>query len=274
MMEISTIYKYRDWTNPQHVDILNSKRIYLPSPEELNDPFDCRIPISLDLLDTDTKILKYLNNYIIQNLRYLQEKNYNINTYTQSLVDTFKSKKPEMIKYYSELYEKRGNLHFGIFCASMIWDSIQMWSYYSKNHTGFCIGFNPQRLFPYIPNFRAMKVIYRKDFPQVNPLATYSPNTESKEFIDNCFKMSHTKAIGWKSEKEYRIFSNKFPTGYKKNERLIVIDSKCFKNILVGLNFPEKELPKMIELAANLKIPLFKISRIPNKFKFGKTRIF
>jgi hypothetical protein len=273
MMQIPTIYKYRDWTNPQHVDILNSKRIYLPSPEELNDPFDCRIPISLELLDTDAKILKYFNNYIVENLRSLQERKVNINKYTQDMVDAFKSKKTEMIKQYSELYTKRGNLHFGIFCASIIWDSIQMWSYYSKNHTGFCIGFNPERLFPYIPSFRAMKVVYRKDFPKVNPLATYSSNYESSEFIDNCFKMSHTKAIGWKYEKEYRIFSNKFPAGYTKNNRLIAIDNKCFRNLLVGLNFPENELPKMKELAYNLKIPLYKIIRIPDKFKFGKTRI-
>lgn len=272
-MQIPTIYKYRDWTNPQHVDILKSKKIYLPSPEELNDPFDCRIPISLELLDTDAKILKYLNNYIIRNLKSLYERNVDIKSYVKAMVDAFKSKKPELIKENCELYEKNGNLHFGIFCASLIWDSIQMWTYYSKNHTGFCIGFNAERLFPYILNSRAKKVVYKKDFPQVNPLANYIPNSNSGEFIDNCFKMSHTKAIGWKYEKEYRIFSNKFPSGYTKDTRLITIDNKCFRRLLVGLNFRDKDLPIMIELADNLKIPLYKIIRIQNKFKFGKTRI-
>lgn len=272
-MQNSTIYKYRDWTNPQHIDILKSKNIYLPSPKELNDPFDCRIPISLELLDTDAKIIKYLSNYIIQNLKSLIERNVDINKYITAMVKEFKSSKTKYIKNNCELYEKRGNIHFGIFCASMIWDSIQMWTYYSKNHTGFCIGFNPERLFPYIPGCRAKKVVYKKDFPQVNPLATYSPKSDSSEFIDNCFKMSHTKAIGWKYEKEFRLFSNKFPYVYTKNNRLIPIDNKCFRNLIVGLNFTEKDIPKMKELADNLNIPLFKIIRTPDKFKFGKTRI-
>ena len=273
MIKISTIYKYRDWTNPYHVDILKNKRIYLPSPKELNDPFDCRIPMSLDMLDSDTKIKKYVDNYVIKSWNHLKEKRINVNKLMIAMEDELKHHLPEYIKKYNEIYEKKGNLHFGVFCASMIWDSIQMWTYYSNSHSGFCIGFDPQKLWEFIPNFRSMKVIYRKDYPKIDPLITYNADNPSKEFIENTFKSSHTKAIGWKYEKEYRIFSNVFPSIFTNENRLIPIDNKCFKSVLVGLNFPEKDLPIIIDLANKLSIPIHKISLIPNKFKLTYTLI-
>jgi hypothetical protein len=260
-MQTFTIYKYRDWTNPLHVEMLKSNKIYLPSPEELNDPFDCRIPIDLELLDTDTKILSYFSKYI------------NVNLNSTAIVNEFKSNKSQYIKTYKEIYKKKGDLHFGIFCASMIWDSIQMWTYYSDNHSGFCIGFDPEKLLKYIPGYRAMKVIYQRDYPKIQPLITYDSSKPSKEFIENCFKSSHTKAIGWKYEKEYRIFSNKFPIGYTKEERLIQIDDQCIKSLFVGLNFPEIDLPIIVDFANELRIPVYKIRQIHDKFRLGKTKI-
>jgi hypothetical protein len=267
------IYKYREWTNPMHLDILKSKRIYLPSPKELNDPFDCRIPISLYLLDNDAKIEKYVENYIIKSLRQLQEKKLDIDKLILTMKYELKYHKTEYIKKYNEIYQRKGDLLFGIFCGSLIWDSIQMWAYYSKNHSGFCIGFDPEKLWKYFPSARAMKVIYRKDYPKINPLVTYDADNPSLDFIDNCFKSSHSKAIGWRYEKEYRIFSTKFPDGFTKENRLIQIDNRCFSCLFVGLNFPEKDLPVIVGFADELKIPLYKITQMPDKFRLGKTRI-
>jgi hypothetical protein len=273
MIQVSTIYKYREWTNPLHVDILKQKRIYLPSPYELNDPFDCRIPISLELLDNDIKIKKYVDNYVIQNFNSLQKRKVDIKKFITLMEVELKDHKADYIKKYNDIFKEKGNLHFGVFCGSRIWDNIQMWTYYSKNHSGFCIGFDQQKLWKFIPNFRAMKVMYRKNFPEIDPFIAYEADVESKEFIYNCFQRSHTKAIGWKYEKEYRIFSIIFPAVFTKENRLIQINDQCFKSLFVGLNFPDKDLPLIIDLANELKIPLFKISLIPNKFKLGRIQI-
>jgi hypothetical protein len=40
------VYKYRDWNNPFHKNILLHNEIYLASPKDFNDPFDCRIPMN------------------------------------------------------------------------------------------------------------------------------------------------------------------------------------------------------------------------------------
>lgn len=273
MNQTPTIYKYREWTNPLHVDILRYKKIYLPSPKELNDPFDCRISLSLDLLDSDAKIKKYVDSYVIKGWNYLQKKKVDINRFIPRMENELKYSKSAYSDKYNKLYEQKGNIHFGIFCGSTIWDSIQMWTYYSKNHSGFCIGFDPEKLLKYIPSHTATKIKYQKDYPKIDPLVTYDADNPSIEFIENCFKSSHTKAIGWKHEKEYRIFTNRFPKGFTKENRLIQIDNKCFNSLFVGLNFPENDLPTIIDFANELKIPIYKIIQIPNKFKLGKTRI-
>lgn len=273
MTLISTIYKYRQWTNPLHVDILKSRKIYLPSPRELNDPFDCRIPLTPEILDDDTKIKKYVDNYVVNIWTDLQAKGIDIPKFMESMENELKYNKEVYVGEYNRIYEQKGNLHFGIFCGSTIWDSIQMWTYYSENHSGFCIGFDPQKLCQYIPNFRSMKVIYRTNFPKIDPFISYDSENPSQEFIDNCFKRSHVKAIGWKYEKEYRIFSNIFPRVFTKQDRLIKIDNHCFKNLFVGINYPDKDLPIIKEFSKELQIPLYKIIQLKNRFKFGKIRI-
>jgi len=54
-----TVYKYRDWNNEFHRDILRHNEIYLASPIDFNDPFDCRITHNFSLFSNDD-----VENYI------------------------------------------------------------------------------------------------------------------------------------------------------------------------------------------------------------------
>ena len=55
------IYKYRSWANEYHRNILLKNQVYLSSPIEFNDPFDCKIPKNFLLIDSPEKIEKYVN---------------------------------------------------------------------------------------------------------------------------------------------------------------------------------------------------------------------
>ncbi len=37
------VCKYRDWSNVSHRNLLIYNELYLASPNDFNDPFDCRI---------------------------------------------------------------------------------------------------------------------------------------------------------------------------------------------------------------------------------------
>jgi len=58
------VYKYRDWKNHFHKRLLLNNEIYLSSPKDFNDPFDCRITENYNLF-TPEEEEKYINELLI-----------------------------------------------------------------------------------------------------------------------------------------------------------------------------------------------------------------
>ena len=58
------VYKYRNWTDINHQNMLRRNELYLSSPKDFNDPFDCRIPENFYLLDTPEKIQEYIDGFM------------------------------------------------------------------------------------------------------------------------------------------------------------------------------------------------------------------
>ena len=54
------LYKYRDWDNDYHRQLLTRQTIYLSKPYDFNDPFDGRIPVRWDLMTEQDKYDKNL----------------------------------------------------------------------------------------------------------------------------------------------------------------------------------------------------------------------
>ena len=66
------IYKYRDWKDEYHKNILLKNQIYLASPKDLNDPFDCRINANFTLL-TPKEEDSYINDWPSQVFQKLKK---------------------------------------------------------------------------------------------------------------------------------------------------------------------------------------------------------
>ncbi|HTA27228.1 MAG TPA: hypothetical protein VK809_05535 [Bacteroidia bacterium] len=52
------VYKYRDWNNNFHKRTVLNLELFLSSPSNFNDPFDCKIPIAYRLLKNNTEYKK------------------------------------------------------------------------------------------------------------------------------------------------------------------------------------------------------------------------
>jgi len=50
-----TLYKFRSWNNEHHKTLLTERKLWVPTAAELNDPFDCCIPLRYDRL-TDREL--------------------------------------------------------------------------------------------------------------------------------------------------------------------------------------------------------------------------
>ncbi|MCW3074828.1 MAG: hypothetical protein JWP69_1897 [Flaviaesturariibacter sp.] len=44
----SILYKYRDWNNCYHKRTVEQNKLWFSSPNGLNDPYDCQLPIFID----------------------------------------------------------------------------------------------------------------------------------------------------------------------------------------------------------------------------------
>jgi len=259
-----TIYKFRDWKDKFHKSIITKRDIYFPSPKEFNDPFDCRIPESFYMLNTEEKIEKYVNDFIIRNLNKLKAKNIDIPQYVNLLKKDLKENPSIYQKKLNEIYLKEGNLYFGVFCTSKIWNNILMWTHYSANHTGFCVGFNRKQLVNFLYDCNVASVIYTKEFPQIDPF---------DDFIQKMFQKSHSKANNWKYEKEYRFFLNSYPNKLSMHKRIRILPKECYRCIIIGLSFPKDQINIIKRLSDALNVPLYQVIIDNQTFKLKRKRI-
>jgi hypothetical protein len=258
------VYKYRSWNDINHINFIASGEIYLASPADINDPFDCRIPNDLSLLDTEEKLTAFVDATI--------KRNYPDNQYSPSQIIAIRSQKvkdlgdniSEYQRKLENLFFDAGNKHFGIYSTSLIWDNIQMWSYYSDNHTGFCVGLDGEKLFDSLPSCMSAPINYTKEYPKIDPL---------ENIIQAHFEATHTKDENWQHEQEYRYFSHLFMPGKENNSRIIKLPKDCFKEIIIGLQFPERDIEKMKIYATKLDVPIFAIVKSKMSFKLNRKEI-
>jgi hypothetical protein len=245
--------------------MLTRNEIYLSSPADFNDPFDCRIPKNFYILDTDEKIWEYCEK-IERRLRPTLKK-HNINI-KQKKLEFFQRIKnyPELVQkeHEEEMISNQDN-YYGIFSLGTNWNNILMWSHYADYHKGFCVGFDEEELRNSAEFHKGGRVEYSNDFPKIDP--------RNEDFIEVSFKKTNTKAKKWKYENEYRMLFNYYPKKAKKEDRIVTISDDCYSEIIVGLNFPEVDIPEIKEIANKKNITVYQARKVPFKFEITREKL-
>ncbi len=171
------LYKYRNWTNLTQLS-LQENYIWLSSPEEFNDPFDCHI----------------YDNYSLFDEKYTKKEKTGILT------------KANKNYYENVIYSSYKESGIACFCESPF--EILMWSHYANNHRGICIEYD----FDIAPSFFELvqPVKYTRVYPYLNLKNVYSGRIDYWKYLKTSLT---TKYIDWKYEKEWRLiiagYSNK-----------------------------------------------------------------
>jgi hypothetical protein len=238
------IYKYRDWKDSNHKKVLNNLELFFSSPKSLNDPFDSKIrfdlPSDLDNASENLKIKgippEFIKNYIL-----IRDKN-------ESL-----SSKDEDI-----LIDKIGIISF-----SKTWKNILLWSHYSNNHKGFCVGFNADLLSFEKTKKRDVEYPFDNKYPIIEPR---EENLETKFF---------TKSLDWKYEEEYRIV--KIFEELTECDALIRKESfpkEALAEVYLGLEMEENHKQEILNLCKKLQVNVYQIIRVPRKFEIDRELIY
>jgi hypothetical protein len=188
------LYKYKSLSGESFKyaeDIIVNNRLYFSHPDQLNDPFDCKVPPNLenvtkemvvDYLERQHATLPDCRNAIeiaIQNVH-----DHNLNSIKIAIQNKF----------------QEGHLqNIGVQSFSANRSDIRMWSHYSDFHKGICIGFDYFKLlFPFkARTLYAYIVHYQLEFPCWNCFVDTPVAIVDKLFF--------IKAEGWNYEQEWRI---------------------------------------------------------------------
>ena len=254
------VYKYREWRNGSHKNLLLYNELYLASPKDFNDPFDCRIPPNyMDL--TPSEIDKYINDLAILKFQEIQEKGLDFKSVLNDFEERFKNPR-ELQKFYNDLLFKEQDKYYGILSLSRRWNSILMWSHYSNCHKGFCVGFWEEKLRNSGYFGKGGIINYDTKFPEIKPKVAKVPS----DTIEKTFIQTHTKSEDWTYESEYRLVHNYFPKEPEPFERIINIDTEVFSEVILGINISQSDKKEIITICSNKKIPVYQAK--PKDFLF------
>lgn len=261
------VYKYRDWCNPYHKAILKNNTLYLASPKDFNDPFDCRINSNFSLLDTKEEE-EYIKNLAISGFEASEKQGKDFRIVLREFEDRFKDK-VAFQKFADSLLYNHQDESYAIFSCSKEWDNIALWAYYANNHKGFCVGFWTQQMMDYGLFGKLGEVVYQSEYPKIKPRVA----KKDEQLMINSFIETHTKAEVWGNEHEFRFMTNYFPKVLSEKDRQVKINDSFFAEIILGINISSSDKQELIEICRVKKIPVFQAIKEDFMFRIKKVEV-
>lgn len=150
-------------------------------------------------------------------------------------------------------YKTQSLSKFGIACFSILPTNYLMWSHYSENHKGFCLGFDTTQDMSFFKE--AEKVSYCEMLPNVD----FNKDELSSQFVE----IIYSKSLEWNYEQEYRIVSGNFGSR-KFNE-----DSLCY--VIFGCKMLKKDKEKLAKYVQSKykKVEIIDSFLHPNEYKIA-----
>lgn len=261
------IYKYRDWKDINHKNVLIENQLFLPSPSMFNDPFDCRIPIDYRYLDNEEKIVRFAHGFIDRHQDFIADSGLSYKEEFDKLVyDLTYDLEAFQAKHEDQLFAMQ-DIHYGVLSMSTEWNSILMWAHYADLHRGVCYGFWEEKLRTSELFGKGGPVAYNPNntFPFISP---FEDNIMIKGFIE-----THNKANEWNYENEYRLFNLLFPDIPSKEDRVKLIPDDFFAEIILGIKIHEEHKVEITRIAKNKGIKVYQAVKVPFEFKVGRIEI-
>lgn len=222
--------------------------LYFPSPQQFDDPFDCRAQASFDASDDDWE--DYLDSMLKD--RHPEWDYEERHAFVRQLIRSGWREDPgTKQKILNDMQEAVNKI--GVFCLSEIRDDILMWSHYADGHRGFCLQFHIKpTLYPF--GELLLKVEYAVSYPIIDIIGCCE---------DQARKILLTKADFWKYEKEWRILDPDNGPGIR------VFPAEMLTGVIFGCTMSHEDRQLIREWAKGREIPLKFYQAIKKETGFG-----
>lgn len=264
------LFKYR--FNENHIKALEENKLYLSNPLGFNDPYD-----------SSFSIINKIDFVKFWSLLEFGDTEHGLNNFNEGEKFIDDNLNPDFSKNIAEIFK--------ITCFSTKVDSLLMWTHYSNEHKGFCIGYDTtneikfnqclkSNIFPvlYTENlFDVMKFIQFDDVDDSEYYRVLLRITKNWSDIIKYYFEDHihnvlrpyepclTKFKDWSYEEEWRFVTNKLE--YKKDYM------ECIpSNIYLGARF-DGDINDFKRIAKDKNCELYKMKLHPSKFKLIPEKI-
>lgn len=222
-------YKYRSGNEVLDRDLFSiiNNYFFAPNAKNLNDP--CETLVLTDKFKREAEIA----NKLIKNDSWL------INMH-QSIDDFIENKE-----------------RLGIYSLSKTYSDELLWAHYAKNHTGFCIEYDFEKLLEQVTfcNFYSIGVEYTDQPPQIGIDDIYS--TEANLIFK---RIAGTKSRRWSYEEELRIITDKYG---EQDYNFSAVTAIYF-----GYRMPDKDKDKIMFALKGRNITYYQITLKEKSYSF------
>jgi hypothetical protein len=256
------LYKYRNWKTPYHQDLLIKRKLFFASPDQFNDPFDCKIPFILNKEElSKDKLFEILIQCLREDFPGNSETELHKMAYKEQMQNELYDENyiEERAKYNHEQIKN----NFGVLSLSADEMNFLNWSHYSESHTGYCIGFDTFEL-DKICYGLLEPVRYQIDIPEIK--IDFHRKDRILEFLRI---MLFVKSSEWAYEKEYRITKNAFAN------RIVEFSEECIKEVIFGCKMSIETKFEILEIIKKNypNISVFEMNLHKTKFSLEKQQI-
>ncbi len=260
------IYKFRNWREDNHKNVLKENELFLSPPNLFSDPYDCRITKSYNLLQSQEDkddFIEYLRQKDGEALRLDgRDVDYEMRRIRQLL-----NSPSDLEQYQNRMDEEYFNLqdrYYGIVSFCINWKNFVLWSYYGDSHKGYAVGFHEELLRNSGLFGRGGKVQYKKKKPMIHP--------KEEDFLKRAFIETHTKSVNWRHEREYRLTKLFYPQIPTDNDRKINFQDNFIKEVIIGCQASVEAINEIREITRRKNIDTYKLVKLKNKFGLVKKR--
>ena len=261
------VYKYRDWNNPFHKNILLHNEIYLASPKDFNDPFDCKIPLNFTVLTKEERenykeelSIRQRPNIGVSDLEYISIKK-NLDDRMEN-IEKFQED-------YEEFYFNQTDTNYGVFSLSKTFKGMLLWSHYANCHKGFCVGFWEGKLRESCDFINRTGIVkYNTEFPVLIPKVRET----LEEKLARIHARTTTKSEEWEYEEEYRLIKAfvEPPLSFERREK---IPDEVFSDVTLGIDISVENKKEIIEICRRKGILVYQAKKVPFKFEIDRVLI-
>lgn len=230
-LDISSLFKFTklDENNPNYLsDILIDKKLYHSTPDQFNDPFECKPNWSLP--KNPEKVKKIKKHLIELSIRLgIPAKE------AQKLVtDRMKDRRKLESSIYRSCHKSLNEMRICSFTTTN--ENLLFWSHYAKSHEGICLEFDATKM----PFKGAFKVKYQNKYPTVQYPATYNKLSLTPVL---------TKSREWEYESEFRtVFVPGIDSQPKNDGQSLILTGNELKAVYFGAKITKSQKQKILEM--------------------------